>query len=196
MRVLVVHAHPSATSFSRAVCGAAEAGLRDAGHDITVLHLDDEGFRVAMTAEEHRAYHSPQPVLDPVVARHSALVREAEALVFVYPTWWAAPPAILKGWLERVMVPGVAFHFDDATNRVRPDLRHVRRLVGITTYGSGRTYVRVLNDPGRRTITRALGMLCSRRCRRRWLALYGMDTNTAEERGAFLLAVRKRMSRL
>jgi NAD(P)H dehydrogenase (quinone) len=196
VRVLVVHAHPSATSVSRAVCGAAEAGLRDAGHEVTVLHLDDEGFRVAMTAEERRAYHSPQPVLDPVVARHGALVRDAEALVFVYPTWWAAPPAILKGWLERVMVPGVAFHLDEETHKVRPDLRHVRRLVGITTYGSSRLYVRVLNDPGRRMVSRALGTLCSRRCRRRWLALYGMDTNTADERGAFLLSVRKRMGRL
>ncbi len=196
MQVLVVHAHPSATSFSRAVCAAAEAGLRDAGHDVTVVHLDDEGFRVAMTAEERGAYHSARPILDPMVARHADLVRRTEGVVFVYPTWWAAPPAILKGWLERVMVPGVAFHLDERTKKVRADLRHVRRLAGITTYGSGRLYVRVLGDPGRRTITRALGTLCSRRCRRRWLALYGMDTNTEAERSAFLLDVRRRMSRL
>jgi NAD(P)H dehydrogenase (quinone) len=196
MRLLVVHAHPSPTSFSRAVCSAAEAGLRDAGHDVTVVHLDDDGFRVAMTAEERLAYHSDQPILDPMVARHADLVRRSDGIVFVYPTWWAAPPAILKGWLERVMVPGVAFHLDQRTQKVQPDLRHIRRLVGITTYGSPRLYVRVLTDPGRRTITRALGTLCSRRCRRRWLALYGMDTNTGEARRAFLLTVRRRMSRL
>ena len=44
-------------------------------------------------------------------------------LVFVYPTWWSGLPAILKGWLERVMVPGVGFVFDEQTGKVRPGLR-------------------------------------------------------------------------
>jgi NAD(P)H dehydrogenase (quinone) len=196
MRVLVVHAHPSPTSFSRALSDAAETALRGAGHRVTVVHLDDEGFRPAMSAAERTAYHSEAPVLDPQVERHAALVRQAEALVFVYPTWWAGPPAVLKGWLERVLVPGVAFHLDPKTNKVRTDLRHVRRLVGISTYGSSRLYVRVLSDPGRRTIMRALRMLCGRRCRRTWLGLYGMDTSTLEQREAFLATVTTRLARL
>jgi putative NADPH-quinone reductase len=189
MHVLVVHAHPSPTSYSRAVCDTAERALRGGGHAVTVLHLDDEGFRPAMSAAERLAYHSDTPILDPHVGRHAALVEQAEALVFVYPTWWAGPPAVLKGWLERVLVPGVAFHLDPTTKRVEPALRHVRRLVGISTYGSSRLYVRVLGDPGRRTILRALRMLCARRCRGTWLALYGMDTSTLEQRAAFLTHV-------
>jgi NAD(P)H dehydrogenase (quinone) len=196
MRVLVVHAHPSPTSFSRALCDAAEAALRGAGHAVTVVHLDDEGFRPAMSAAERTAYHSGTPMLDPQVERHADLVRHAAALVFVYPTWWAGPPAVLKGWLERVLVPGVAFHLDPTTNRVRADLRHVCRLVGISTYGSSRLYVRVLTDPGRRTIMRALRMLCGRRCRRTWLALYRMDTSTPRQRAAFLATVSSRLGRL
>ena len=196
MKVLVVHAHPSVTSFSRAVADTTEAALRGAGHDVTVVHLDDERFRPAMSADERIAYETPTPILDPQVARHAELVRTTEALVFVYPTWWAAPPAILKGWLERVLVPGVAFHLDPKTGKVRPGLRHVRRLVGITTYGSSRRYVRVLGDPGRRTLMRALRMLCARRCRRTWLALYGMDTATARSPPAFLAQVDDRMGRL
>jgi putative NADPH-quinone reductase len=196
MRVLVVHAHPSPTSFSRALCDAAETALQDAGHAVTVVHLDDEGFRPTMSAAERTAYHSETPILDPHVERHARLVRHAEALVFVYPTWWAGPPAVLKGWLERVLVPGVAFHLDPTTNKVRADLRHVRHLVGISTYGSSRFYVRVLSDPGRRTIMRALRMLCRRRCRRTWLALYGMDTSTPEQRDGFLAVVTARLGRL
>jgi NAD(P)H dehydrogenase (quinone) len=196
MRVLVVHAHPSPTSYSRAVCDTAETALRGAGHAVTVVHLDEEGFRPAMSAAERTAYHSATPIVDPEVRRHADLVRRSEALVFVYPTWWAGPPAILKGWLERVLVPGVAFHLDPLTNRVRADLRHVRRLVGISTYGSSRLYVWALSDPGRRTIMRALRVLCSRRCRRTWLALYGMDTSTPERRAAFLAVVTTRLSRL
>ena len=196
MRVLVVHAHPSPTSFSRALADTAEASLRAGGHDVTVLHLDDERFRPAMSSEERLAYETDAPILDPQVARHAALVTATEAIVFVYPTWWAGPPAVLKGWLERVLVPGVAFHLDPTTREVRPGLRHVRRLVGITTYGSSRAYVRILGDPGRRTLLRALRFLCHRWCRRTWLALYGMDTATDVQRRHFLDHVADRMARL
>jgi putative NADPH-quinone reductase len=195
MRVLVVHAHPSPTSFSRALADAAEAALRATGHDVTVLHLDDEGFRPAMTAAERVAYETDEPILDPQVARHADLVRTTDALLFVYPTWWAAQPAILKGWLERVLVPGVGFSLDPRTNKVRPALRHVRRLGLITTYGSSRPYVWLLGDPGRRIIMRAVGLLCHRRCRRTALGLYGMDTSTVEQRERFLREVTDAMRR-
>ena len=127
MRVLVVHAHPSPTSFSRALSDAAETALIGAGHAVTVLHLYEEGFRAAMSAEERRAYETPSPILDADVARHAELVRSHDALVFVYPTWWAGQPAVMKGWLERVLVPGVAFRLDPDTGRVEAGLRHVRR---------------------------------------------------------------------
>jgi putative NADPH-quinone reductase len=195
VRALVVHAHPSARSFSRALCDATERGLQRAGHAVDVVHLDDEGFGAAMTSEERLAYHSSDPIRDPTVARHAELVRRAEALVFVYPTWWAAQPAILKAWLERVLVPGVAFHLDPRTHRVRRDLRNLRRLAGVTTYGSDRAYVRILSDPGRRTITRTLRTLCHPLCRSTWLGLYGMDTATDAQRRAFLERVEQRMAR-
>ena len=94
-----------------------------------------------------------------MVAEHAALVQQAQTLVFVYPTWWSQPPAILRGWLERVLVPGVAFRFDDK-GKVRPGLQHVRRIIGISTYGAPWTYVKLLNDGGRRMLTRALRMNC------------------------------------
>jgi NAD(P)H dehydrogenase (quinone) len=196
MKVLVVHAHPSTTSFSRAIADTAESALRAGGHDVTMLHLDEERFVPAMSAEERLAYETDAPILDAQVAVHADLVAATEALVFIYPTWWAGPPAIMKGWLERVLVPGVAFTLDPVTREVRPGLRHVRRLVGITTYGSSRLYVRILGDAGRRMLMRALRLLCARRCRRTWLALYEMDTATGDARREFLDRVAKRMGRL
>jgi putative NADPH-quinone reductase len=195
VKALVVQAHPSPASFSRALADAAVRGLVRAGYQVEVLHLDDEGFQPAMTREERAAYHSAAPILDEQVRRHAQLVRWADTLVFVYPTWWAAQPAVMKGWLERVLVPGVAFHLDPATNVVRADLRHVRRIVGVTTYGCSRLYVRLLGDPGRRTLTRALRMLCHRPCRRTWLALHGMDTASAAKRRDFLARVERRVAR-
>jgi putative NADPH-quinone reductase len=134
-------------------------------------------------------------VLDPLVQAHVDDVQAAEALVFVYPTWWSTLPAILKGWLERVMVPGVGFRFN-AAGRVTPGLTNVHRLVGISTYGSPRRYVWATNDNGRRTITRALRLSTGLRTRSTWLALYGIDDSTAAERDAFVQRVATEMGRL
>ncbi|MCE9623820.1 MAG: NAD(P)H-dependent oxidoreductase [Actinomycetia bacterium] len=195
MNVLVVLAHPNAASFNHAIAATAMKSLTAAGHEAQLLDLYALGCKAAMSAEERTAYHSDQPVLDPMIAGHIALVRKAEALVFIYPTWWSSLPAILKGWLERVMVPGVGFVFDDA-GKVRPGLTHVRRIVGISTYGSPWRYVRLMNDNGRRTLTRALRMSCGLRTRCRWLGLYKTDTASAATLAAFLVKVDKRMRSL
>ena len=143
MLVALVVAHPSPDSYCHALAARAAAGLRAGGHDVEILDLYGAGFRVAMTAEERRAYHGETPIVDPIVAEHADLLTRAQALVFVYPTWWSGLPAILKGWLERVMVPGVGFRFDERTHKVRPGLGQVRHIIGISTYGSPRTYVRL-----------------------------------------------------
>ena len=189
MNVLVLQAHPSAESFNRAVCATAVDALAAGGHEVRTVHLYDERFVAAMSGAERVAYHSDTPILDDAVARHADHVRWAEALVFVYPTWWGGLPAVLKGWLERVLVPGVAFHIDPVTHKVVPDLQHIRRVVGVSTYGTPRPYVWLLADPGRRTLTRALRMSCSWRTRRTWLGLYGIDASTAADRAAFLRRV-------
>jgi putative NADPH-quinone reductase len=196
MLALVVVAHPSTNSYCHALAARAESGLRTGGHEVVVLDLYDLGFRVAMTAEEREAYHGDSPILDPVVADHAALVQRAETIVFVYPTWWSGLPAMLKGWLERVLVPGVGFVLDERTNKVRPGLGQVRRLIGISTYGSPRWYVRLVNDNGRRIVTRALRMSCGMRARTSWLGLYAIDTSTSSERDEFLARVERQMAEL
>ncbi len=195
MHVVVVLAHPNSDSFCHALAERACAGLRTAGHEVHLLDLYALGFRAAMSPADHAAYHSDEPAIDPMVVEHIALVRHAQALVFVYPTWWSSTPAMLKGWLERVMVPGVAFVFN-GKGKVRPGLTNVRRIVGISTYGSPRAYVKFVNDNGRRMITRALRLNTGLRTRRSWLALYAIDTATAAQREAFLAKVERRMRSL
>jgi putative NADPH-quinone reductase len=195
VHVVVVLAHPDPHSFTHAVAATATDALQRAGHQVVVHDLYAEGFRAAMSAEERRAYHGGHPVIDPLVRTHVDDVRAAQALVFVYPTWWSTLPAILKGWLERVMVPGVGFVFD-SSGKVSPGMRHVKRLVGISTYGSPRPAIWLTNDNGRRTLLRGLRGSTGLRVRTRWLALHGVDGSTAEQRGAFLGRVSSTMERL
>jgi putative NADPH-quinone reductase len=196
MLALVVVAHPSTDSYCRALAARAEAGLRSAGHEVVVLDLYDLGFRIAMTPDERHAYHGETPLIDEHTRDHARLVQWADCLVFVYPTWWSGLPAMLKGWLERVLVPGVGFVLDERTNKVRPGLGQMRRLVGISTYGSPKWYVRLVNDNGRRIVTRALRMSCGFRVRTSWLGLYAIDTSTAAQRTEFLARVERQMAEL
>jgi NAD(P)H dehydrogenase (quinone) len=194
MRALVVIAHPCDDSFCHAAAERAVAGLTAAGHHIDTIDLYADGFRTAMSLDERLAYHTDDPILDDQVAEHAALLQRAQILVFVYPTWWSTVPAILKGWLERVMVPGVGFVFDERSGRVRPGLKQVRRLIGISTYGSPRLAVALVNDNGRRTITRTLRMSCGLRTNTEWLGLYGMDDSTPADRTAFLARIEQRLA--
>jgi NAD(P)H dehydrogenase (quinone) len=195
MRALVLIAHPCDDSFTHAAARTAVTALEAAGHHVDVIDLYADGFRARMSYEERLAYETDDPISDPQVAEHAALLRQAEALVFVYPTWWSGLPAIMKGWLERVLVPGVGFTLDER-NKVVPGLRHIRRIVGISTYGSPRAYVKIVNDNGRRTIARTLRLSCGLRARTAWLALYSMDTATDVDRRAFLDRITARMARL
>ena len=196
MRALLVVAHPCQESYCQQIAARAAAGLRRAGHDVDVIDLYEVGYRAAMTLEERRDYEGDDPIKDPMVAEHVALLRAAEILVFVYPTWWSGLPAILKGWFERTMVPGVGFILDPRTNKVKPGLRQVRKIIGINTWGSPRPYALLVNDNGRRVVSRALRMSCGFRVRTKWLALYGLDRSGPERRAAFLDEVEKKMARV
>jgi len=195
MRATVVLVHPSPTSFTHSCAAAAERGLQSAGHEVTTLDLYAMGFQPAMTDAERQAYHGEQPVIDPLVAESVAAVQQAEMLVFVYPTWWSGMPAMLKGWLEKTMLPGVAFVFDKR-GRVRPGLQTVRHIVGISSYGSSRAYVKAINDNGRRTLLRALRLNTGWRTKRLWLPMYSIDGSTPERRAAFVASVEKSMAAL
>ncbi|MFK8024021.1 MAG: NAD(P)H-dependent oxidoreductase [Ilumatobacter sp.] len=192
----VVVAHPSPQAFTHELAQRVRVGLEAGGSEVHVLDLTAVGFRAAMTPEERAAYHAEEPILDPLVAEHAAILQRVDTLVFVYPTWWSGLPALLKGWLERVLVPGVGFRFDERSGRVRPGLTNVRRLVGVSTYGSPRWYVAAINDNGRRTLMRALRLSCGLNTSRTWLGLYAIDTTTPGERMVFAEQVEKKMREL
>ena len=164
MLAAVVVAHPSPTTAIAGICRCprgrrAWSGRRPRRRG--ARPVPSTASSVAMSAAERIAYHGDSPILR---SARRALRRRRPAgpmlLVFVYPTWWSGLPAILKGWLERVMVPGVGVPLRRATGKVKPGLGHVRTIVGISTYGSPRAYVRLVNDNGRRILTRALRMSC------------------------------------
>jgi NAD(P)H dehydrogenase (quinone) len=203
--VLVVSAHPVPDSYLAAVRAAAISGLAAGGHDVDHLDLDAEGFRPLLTPEEwegHRWTGVDTPAAPPGgslpadVAAHAARLRAADALVLVYPTWWGAQPAIMKGWLDRVWVEGVAFSFRPDGRRTRHELWRIRYLVAITTHGSPKWINAVEGEPGKRLVLRQLRAACHPRVRTRWIARYGIDQSDEVGRRSFLDHVERTMTDL
>lgn len=194
MRVLVVHCHPNPDSFVAAARDRALAGLATAGHEVRLTDLYADGFEPELTAAERRAHL--QPGASPELRRHVDDLLWAEALVLVYPTWWSGQPAMLKGWLDRVWVNGVAWELPEGADLLRPLLRNVRRIVVVTTHGSSKLVNALEGESGKRTVTRSMRAMCSRRTRTTWCALYGLDTCDAARREAFLDRVERTLAKL
>jgi len=195
MNALVVYCHPVEGSFCSAMRDAAISGLRAAGHMVDVINLAAEQFNPVMTTSEWNTYQQGNGDIPIGLERDVALVKSAEIIVFVYPTWWGGLPAQLKGWLERVMLPGTAFVFNE-NNKVRPGLRKIRRIHIASTFGSPWLYVRFVNDNGRRILARAFRMNTSLRTKVSTSSLYAMDTATDASRKSFLLSLEKKLRTL
>jgi NAD(P)H dehydrogenase (quinone) len=195
MRVLVVFCHPCEDSFSGAVLGTALKALAKRGHEIRVEDLYRQGFDPVMSALEWRGYPDPARNLDPVADR-AAQLAWAEAVVFIYPTWWYGLPAMLKGWLERVLVPGFAFEIPTETKGSVPKLRHIRHVIVLTTCGATPLVSRVMGQPGRRTLLRGFRSICATTCRTAYLALYRMDTVSEAQRRDHLDRVKSKLLKL
>jgi putative NADPH-quinone reductase len=117
--------------------------------------------------------------------------------VFVFPTWYYGPPAILKGWLERVWLPGVTFFPATQKGMVTAScIRHVKRLVVITTCGSPAWWMFVMGNPCKRLFMRGLRILLNVRCKSTWMQLHDMNVVSPAKCNRFLANVERRMAAL
>lgn len=125
MQILVVVAHPKPDSLTQALAAEFCRGLVAASHETTLLDLYAEGFDPVVSASELPA--GPAKPLAPAVQEAQSHLRATQGLALVYPVWWGAPPAILQGWLQRVMTPGFAFRI--AAGGPQGLLRHKVQLI-------------------------------------------------------------------
>lgn len=194
MRTLVIYCHPNPESLAAAARDRVLAALDRAGHEVRLTDLYAEGFEPELTAWDRRRHLSPQvaPELEPYVDD----LCWAEAIVFVYPTWWSGQPAMLKGWMDRVWVFGVAWTLPPGADQPRPLLNNIRRLAIVTTHGSSKLVNALEGESGKRTVFRSIRMMCHRHVRTKWIALYGLDTVDAAKRTAWLDRVEREIAKL
>ncbi len=188
-RALVLFAHPCPESFSSALHETTVTALKNSGWEVDDCDLNSEGFSPVLTQAERRAYHDEPDNIGPV-SPYVERLRKADALVMVFPVWNFGYPAILKGFLDRVFLPGVSFKLVDG--KVKPNLTHIKKLAAVTTYGGTRMRAFMAGDPPRKCVRRAVWNVC-RPEKMRYLALYDMNRATDDKRAAFLASVKAEM---
>jgi len=107
MKALVVVGHPAPGSFNRGIAEAIRAAWEAASCEVWFHDLGEEGFDPCLSAEEARGEAS----MDPLVRTHIAQLQASDLLAVVHPNCWGAPPAIVKGWIDRVFAPNAAYGF-------------------------------------------------------------------------------------
>jgi NAD(P)H dehydrogenase (quinone) len=193
VRVLYLYCHPLPESFHAAIRAKALDGLAAARHDVDLLDLYAEGFDPVMSADERRLYHDTG-LNRQGLERHVERLQAANALVVQFPVWSFGPPAMLKGYFDRLLMPGVAFDFSNPS-RTRSLLSNLKRVAGITTYGRPRWNAIAVGDPPRRLVTRYLPRFATGRTRIDYHALYHMNVATMAQRIAFMDKVHGAMAR-
>ena len=193
MRVHYLYCHPQATSFHAAIRARVLAGLAAARHEVDLLDLYADKFDPVMWEAERRDYHDTsrnQARLTGYIAR----LRAADALIVQFPVWSFGMPAMLKGYFDRMMMPGVAFDLSNPS-RAKPLLGNLRRIAGIATYGRPRIRALAIGDPPRRMVKRYLPWFANWRARVDYYALYHMNVATDADRAAFIAKVERAMRR-
>jgi NAD(P)H dehydrogenase (quinone) len=193
MRVLVIYCHPVESSFNSALHTQVVQSLKSAGHEVDDCDLYAEDFNPVLSREERLGYHDVPANRRPV-QRYVDRLLWAEALVFCFPTWCFGLPAMLKGFFDRVLMPGVAFDITDPNN-VKPSLTHIKRISAVVTYGRPRWTAFLMGDPPRRVVTRYLRLLTGARAKVDFHAYYHMNVATPERLSAFKTRIGSVMAR-
>jgi NAD(P)H dehydrogenase (quinone) len=197
MNILFIFCHPDPNSYGAAVARAARQALEDNGHTVKFIDLYAEGFNPVLSLAEKTNYLPNTAYNIELVKPHVDALQWAEGFVVYYPTWYYGPPAMLKGWLERVWLPGISFDVPKKKgDRAEGKLKNIRQFVGISTSGSPWWWLKLIRDPGRNIFMRGFKPLYARGCKMHWLQLHNMNNTTQPDREKFIAKVQRLMQTL
>ncbi|MCR8667888.1 NAD(P)H-dependent oxidoreductase [Aestuariibaculum sp. M13] len=133
MKVVIIFNHPYKGSFCNAILESVSKGLINNGHDIDLIHLDQDNFNPVMTSNDLKAFRDKKPV-DPKVIEYNNRIKQADHLIFIFPIWWELMPAMTKGFIDKVIFPGVAYDYSNTQNtRMKPLWNKLKGITILTT---------------------------------------------------------------
>jgi NAD(P)H dehydrogenase (quinone) len=199
MRVMVLHAHPLETSYNRALCNAVVEALQSKGHRVDLVDLYAEGFDPVLSREDRLKYHDVPNNITPDLKPYVDRLMAAEGLIVVHPVWNYGFPAILKGYFDKVFMPGVSFVLvgGDGPDKGKlvPNLKHIKKVAFVTSYGGDRWRTFIMGDPPRRMAKRWGWVTFGGWLPPTYLALYDMNNVSPDQLKGFIEKVKRVIGR-
>lgn len=130
MKAAIIFNHPYEGSYCSAILQSVTIGLRKAGHVVDLFHLDNDEFDPVMRAKDLKAFKDGTPC-DPKVIAYRERLTEADHLIFIFPVWWELMPAMTKGFIDKVIFPGVAYDYDHS-GRYPKMIKRFHKIQSIT----------------------------------------------------------------
>ena len=194
MKTVIVFNHPYRGSYCNAILRSVTMGLQKADHEVDLIHLDKDGFNPVMTTEDLEGLVNRKPV-DPKVIDYKERIDIADHLIFIFPIWWELMPAMTKGFVDKVIFPGVAYDYKPNGFMVKK-WDKIKSVTIITTMNSPRLVYRLIFG---NAIKRALfaGTFWKMGYRnRKWISLNMVKFVSAEKRKKWLLKIEQRFANL
>ncbi len=189
MNISIILAHPNPGSFNHAIASTAAEALRKNSHNVVLHDLCQEQFPPLLSAAELQT----NARLDPIIAGHCKEIVAADGIIIVHPNWWGMPPAILKGWIDRVLRMEIAYRFvaNDKGEGVPVGLLKAKSAIVFNTANTPEDREReVFGDPLESLWKKCVFDLCGvRNVHRRTFSV--VITSTPQQRAKWLLEVGK-----
>lgn len=136
----IIYAHPWDGSYNHAILTSVVDGLKTKGEKYQVIDLYKDQFNPAYSKEELRLYSKGETTY-PLVKEYQKKLKESAELIFIFPIWWYDVPAILKGFLDKVLLPNFAYLEDKEGNYWKPLLTNIKKATVITTAPSSKELI-------------------------------------------------------
>jgi len=194
MKVVIVFNHPYNGSYCNAILNSVIAGLQKAFHDVDLIHLDNENFNPVMTSADLKAFVNRMPV-DPKVIEYKERLDKADHLIFIFPIWWELMPAMTKGFIDKVIFPGVAYDYKP-NGFMTKRFKNLKGLTLITTMNTPSLAYRLIfgNAIKRAFFTGTFWKMGYKN--RKWINLSMVKFVSAEKRKKWLVGIENRFAGL
>ncbi len=201
MKVVIVFNHPYVGSFCNAILNAVSAGLTKSKNEIDLIHLDNDKFDPVMRSKDLEAFakarndsSSAIQLVDPMVIDYKQRLENAEHLVFIFPIWWELMPAMTKGFIDKVIFPGITYEY--AKMGMKSKMKKLKGLTVITTMNTPSFVYWILfgNAIKKAIMTGTFWKIGVKK--RKWMSLNMVKFVSEDKRNRWLTTIEKKFSNL
>lgn len=195
MRVAIVFNHPYEGSFCNAILEATIKGLQRANHEVDLMHLDKDGFNPVMSKADLKAFVDHK-VVDPQVMDYNSRLEKADQLIFIFPIWWDLMPAMTKGFIDRVLTPGVVYDHHPRGFGLIPLLKDLKKVTIITTMNKPRLlYSLLIGNLIKKAVLKSVFKTMGYK-NREWVSFCSVKSVTQKKRVKWLKDIENKFSNL